>query len=196
MKRGFTVVEVLVTLIILAILLGLGTVGLRSTLANGRDAERQADVEILARGFENYYERGNPYYVAGVSKGTYPGANQLISIEGSGWCSGALFNIPEQNIKYSKCAPGAGYWAEALPGVTDAALTPPDKTGRELRSTYGIQPQDLAAWKTTELNAGKYVYHASHQDGSVCYDEECFSFELSYKKETTGEIVTVKSKRQ
>ena len=40
MVRGFTVIEVLVTLVIMSILLGLGTVGIRASLVNGRDAER------------------------------------------------------------------------------------------------------------------------------------------------------------
>src|SRR6478672_10052725 len=82
MKRGFTVVAVLITLVIIGILLGLGTVGLRSTLANGRDSERKADIETIARGLEAYYARGNPYVVGSVTKNTYPGSGDFQHLMG------------------------------------------------------------------------------------------------------------------
>ena len=50
MNRGFTVVEILVTLVVMAIILTLGTVNLRSSLANGRDSERKSDIESITRG--------------------------------------------------------------------------------------------------------------------------------------------------
>lgn len=201
MKRGFTVVEILVTLVVMAILLGLGTVGLRATLANGRDAERQADIETIARGLERYYETGNPFYVPGGTKGSYPGSNMFVSIDGSGWCPMSANPDTTQANKYSVCPYGDGYWSDALPGVSRAAVTPPGFTSPELKNPRS-QPESnpvqiTMPYITQALNEGKYVYKALNDDDSLCYsDTDCRRYALLYKKEVTGEIVIVRSRHQ
>lgn len=195
MNRGFTVVEVLVTLVIMAILMGLGTVGLRATLANGRDAERQTDIETIARGLEVYYTRGNPFYIAGTTKGSYPGSNMKIHIDGTGWCAAAPFYNESQQALYNTCRPGDGYWSEAF-GVSDAALTPPNKTEPALWNPWLVGDAEIPARTTTELNNGNYVYMPFTANDTHCYEDTCPKFELYYKKETTGEVVTVRSKHQ
>ncbi len=195
MKRGFTVVEVLVTLVVMAILLSLGTVGLRASLANGRDAERQADIESLARGLEMYYAKGNPYYIAGPTKGAYPGSNMKIHIDGTGWCPTAYFVNDSQQALYSTCRPGDGYWSEVF-GVSDAAQTPPGKTTRAVWNPWLVNQADIPSRITAELDKGNYVYLPLHDDNVHCYDYPCPKFELYYKKETTGEVVKVNSKHQ
>lgn len=194
MNRGFTVVEVLVTLVIMAILLGLGTLGIRSTLANGRDAERQADIETIARGLERFYAQGYPYYIAGVTKGSYPDSNMKIHLDGTGWCEAAYFKNADQQALYSDCRPGDGYWEEVM-GISDAAQTPPNMTGKNLWNPWLVSEADIPAWITARLNEGKYVYLPMNDNGSHCYGG-CYKYELYYKKETTGEVVTVKSKHQ
>lgn len=199
MKRGFTVVEVLVTMVIIAILLGLGTVGLRSSLANARDAERQADIETIARGLEQYYNRGNPYYTAGVTKGSYPGSNMVISFDGGGWCDTAYFKDANQAAKYSVCR---WYYEEVLPGVSKQALTPPGKGGTCLSNPW-LQAEAspvaiISPSITNSLNDNCYVYKPlNDNDDGLCYsDNACRRYALLYKKETTGEIVIVRSKHQ
>lgn len=201
MKRGFTVVELLITLVVIGILLGLGTVGLRSTLANGRDAERQADIETIARGLEEYYKRGNPYYIPGNTKGSYPGSNMLVSIDGGGWCTGTVLVNSAQAANYSTCRPGTGYWSEVLPGVTEAAVTPPGFTSAQTKQPWNSAEANPVAvinpTITSFLNEGKYVYKALNDDNSNCYsDNSCQRFALLYKKETTGEIIIKYSKHQ
>lgn len=51
-RRGFTVVELVVVMVIMAILLAIGGLAIGSSRANARDAERTSDIEILARGLE------------------------------------------------------------------------------------------------------------------------------------------------
>ena len=123
MNRGFTVVEVLVTLVVISILLGLGTVGLRSTLANGRDAERRADIETIARGLEARYDKGSSFNwredtnsdgtpdtdrTTTYTAGSYPGSNEL-------WDTRFWYNR-------------AGI-SDILPGVTEAAWRSPSNEG-------------------------------------------------------------------
>lgn len=194
MNRGFTVVEVLITLIIMAILLTLGTIGIRSSLVNARDAERQSDIEIIARGLEEYYKRGHPYYIAGPTKGSYPGSNTMIAMSGAGWCDTAYFKNPSQAALYSVCR---RYHSEALPGVSDAALTAPDRSGPELANPWLVDQAEIPNWINTAINEGKYVYLPLTETGAHCYsDTSCPRYELYYKKEATGEKITVKSKHK
>lgn len=199
MKRGFTVVEILITLVVMAILLGLSTVGMRAMIANANDAERADDIATIARGLEQYYEKGNPYYTGGVTKGSYPGSNMTISMGGSGWCATAYFQNPGQAANYSVCR---NYYKEALPGLTDAAMTPPGFTSPEFHNPW-LQGEAnpvtiITPWITQVINEGKYVYKPlNDNDDGHCYsDTSCRRYALIYKKETTGEVVIVKSKHQ
>ena len=202
MVRGFTVIEVLVTLVIMSILLGLGTVGIRASLVNGRDAERAADIEIIARGLEAYYNKGNARvktaaeYAPGgyYTKNTYPGANEFTHIQGNDWCSHA-----DLQYVFTPCVVAGGYVGEALPGVTDAAMTPPDKSSVSLVSNWFLNDTAIQ----DKVNEGNYVYVALTSDNTICYGGglygttyECPRYELRYKKESTGETIVVRSKHQ
>lgn len=54
-KCGFTVIELLVVVTILAILLILGFVGYKKHLKKARDAERKSDLQNIKVAFEDYY---------------------------------------------------------------------------------------------------------------------------------------------
>ncbi len=54
-QRGFTVVELLVVIIVMAILLTLAVVNVRSTQQNARDNDRRVDIENIASALESYY---------------------------------------------------------------------------------------------------------------------------------------------
>lgn len=70
-SRGFTLIEVLVTITIMVILMTLAVVNLRSTQVNARDAERKADIEAIARHLDSLYTRGLPSSL-NVPRGSYP----------------------------------------------------------------------------------------------------------------------------
>ena len=200
MNRGFTVVEIIITLVVMTILLSLGTVGIQGSLANARDAERAEDIGVIARGLEQYYKRGNPYYIGtGATQGTYPGADMMLSMDGTGWCPSTSTQDTTQAAKYSECR---RYYSDVLPGVTDDALTPPNKTSVMLsnpRLTTGADSTTtlITTWMQSEIDAGKYVYKPMGTDYALCYAETtCRRFALFYKKETTGETITVWSTHQ
>jgi prepilin-type N-terminal cleavage/methylation domain-containing protein len=56
--RGFTIVEVVVTITIMGILLTLAVVGVGATQQQARDNERVADVEAFAAHLESFYRIG------------------------------------------------------------------------------------------------------------------------------------------
>jgi prepilin-type N-terminal cleavage/methylation domain-containing protein len=56
--RGFTIVEIIVTITIMGILLTLAVVGVGATQQKARDDERIADVEAFASHLESFYRTG------------------------------------------------------------------------------------------------------------------------------------------
>jgi prepilin-type N-terminal cleavage/methylation domain-containing protein len=56
--RGFTIVEVIVTITIMGILLTLAVVGVGATQMNARDNERKADIEAISLHLESFYSGG------------------------------------------------------------------------------------------------------------------------------------------
>lgn len=189
MNRGFTVVEVLVTLVVISILLGLGTVGLRSTLANARDAERKSDIEVIARALEARYNKGSTYtwmedtngdgtpelQTATHPAGTYPGNNEL-------W----------DTIYWSNRA----RIGEILPGVSDAAVNSPSNeriTSPCIFYMWNLPACD-AAEKDSNIQAqfsngsggwkDIYIYEFIGPNGGYCNVNECTRYNLYWISET------------
>lgn len=61
MKKGFTLVELLVVVSIIAILMGLSFFGLQGARESSRDARRKADLESIRSGLEIYKSDCNMY---------------------------------------------------------------------------------------------------------------------------------------
>ena len=95
-SRGFTAVELLVVIIIMAILLMLAVVNVRSTQISARDNDRSVDVESIALAFESYYNADHSGYTK-----TYPGTSDLADGQD------ALTYLKEHVHDNSLRAPGA-----------------------------------------------------------------------------------------
>ena len=190
MSRGFTVVELLITLVIMTILLTLGVVSVRSTLINARDSERKEDISVLARGLELYYDKG----LNGSIPGTYPGYNDL-------WY-GAIYGT---NLK-----PITTY----APGSSLANWKTPNDGGTEMicifRSPSGLWPTapgcESPGNQTTaqnQISPDKYGYESLRRDGAFCYvpnpaspNSMCTSFNLYWIDEASGQLKVYKSKHR
>jgi len=66
-RGGFTIVELIITLTIMAILMTLAVVNLRDSLARGRDEERRTDVANIIIFQESAYNRNNGSYFPTIS---------------------------------------------------------------------------------------------------------------------------------
>jgi prepilin-type N-terminal cleavage/methylation domain-containing protein len=64
-KNGFTLVELLITMVIMVVLITLSVVNLRSTQMTARDDQRTSDVQAIAQQLENYYKLGSDNEPAG-----------------------------------------------------------------------------------------------------------------------------------
>lgn len=193
MKRGFTAVELIIMLTVMAILLTLGTVSLRSTLANGRDSERASDIASISRGLEQYYVNGNPKQFSYETKNTYPGAYEMNFMTGN--CA----NIGTAST-YSPSTCSEDYLTSALPGVSVSILTPPNFTSNQLLTSYG-QPERspvtiMNDYESAQLDLGKYIYKPMARGSYALCNTACTQYALLYKNESTGAIITIKSKHQ
>jgi len=192
MHRGFTIVELLITLVVLTILLTIGVAALGQVQANARDTERQTDAEAIARGLEGYYRTGNPKASAtpgNVTPGTYPGFTVIAHMQGANMCATSLAPAVDP------CnTTGAAYTLQALPGVTREALKGPRAADLGFTSADDMN----AGQKTTALASGAYLYEPFTASGDPCQghasSDPCVRFTLRYQKEVGGEVIELESK--
>ena len=59
LRRGFTIIEGLITLVVIGTLLTLGVVSMTNQQAQARDKERESDIAAIARGLEWRYDNGD-----------------------------------------------------------------------------------------------------------------------------------------
>ena len=195
-RRGFTVVELVVVMVIMAILLAIGGLAIGSSRANARDAERTSDIEILARGLETRYTRGkiNPAVTAVpayVKPGTYPSINEMNHI------------IGQSVTGFTPAQITTGYGPIALPGTSVEAFSPPGQlnyAGFTVSScSAAIEVLTAAACLDTLTTKDTYVYEPIDANGALCVDtvEGCVRFNLYWKRETgSTTLQQLRSKHQ
>ena len=83
-KKGFTLIEILIVVAIIAILASVVLVGLGPTQQSGRDARRLSDLQQIQNGLALYYNK------CGYYPGTYTGAVPCTAfVASTGYASGA-----------------------------------------------------------------------------------------------------------
>lgn len=174
-RGGFSIIEITVTVIILAILLTLGVLGMSASQRNARDAERKSDVETLAIQLEDFYK--NPKQTAGstASGGTYPGVSYVNQASVAG-LSALLPDIAPETLR--------------TPGVKNTQNTSLFAATNAIQTTDGVLPRPTYS---------SYVYQAIDSYGSsLCLDHTiqngCRKFNLYYMTEdNTVHMVTSKN---
>lgn len=169
MRRGFTIVELIITITIMGILLTLAVISLASTQTNARDAERKSDVETLALNLENFYNNGD---ASSTSVGKYPSTALVASGETS-----VRASLPDIDMK-SVMAPGSTSVASTFVAATN-----------NVQTTIGITPIPTTS---------QYVYQPIQADGTLCTTgaQECRKFNIFYRLEGDNTIYMVTSKHQ
>lgn len=180
MKRsGFTVVELVITITIMAILLTLGVIGLRSTQMNARDSERKGDVENIVTYFESFYT--NPpktswsqSEASGVTGNSYPSTVNIATIT-------SIRKLMPDLDPSALYAPGADI--EGTMSLVAATSF--------IETEGGVQPQPTI---------DTYVYQPINKNGSPCSsattDNPCRRFNIYYMLENDSTIYKVTSKNQ
>lgn len=70
MKKGFTLMELLIVIAVIGILISISTVAYTSAQKKTRDSRRRSDLKALSSGFEQYYADNSSSYPATCSLST------------------------------------------------------------------------------------------------------------------------------
>lgn len=193
-RRGFTIVELVVVMVIMAILLTLSVIGMSKSQANARDAQRNNAVDIIARGLENRYKQGNATITAPstVAAGAYPDINEMKHILGT---TVAMFT--------PNSVPG-GYPTDALPGTSATSFTPPGATGftgfivPTCAGTCSVDDTSAAGSSAGNgVTISQYYYEPIDADGDICNAPgQCVRFNLYWRTEVDNTTHIIRSKHQ
>lgn len=153
--RGFSVVEILVVIIVMAILLTLAVVNVRSTQVNARDSERTVDVENIALTLERFHAANH----SGGFSQTYPGTMDFSSAYVTKFIND---NIHESSLR--------------APGVeSDEPISLISATNND------TSPANV----TPTLTLKTYIYQPLTANGDLCptLDSPCRRFNIYYRLE-------------
>lgn len=181
-RGGFTVVELIITITIMAILLTLSVIGLRSTQANGRDEERKTDTANIARTLEEMYPHVynsliDPKNNTPTQSG-YPSTAVLTAFFSGSYGDLGTGSFAKSDLQ----APGVTGDTTSLVMATNSSQNPASVTPQPTTDTYVYQPLSGTYTPVNELcSAG----------GDLCR-----KFNLYYKLETDSTIQIITSKNQ
>jgi prepilin-type N-terminal cleavage/methylation domain-containing protein len=188
--QGFTLIEIVITMVVMTILLGLGVVAMGNLQAQARDNERKNDIEAIARGLEQRYKNSNPMYV-GAKKGSYPTRDEFYDAM---WTNG-------QDTRYM---------VSMLPGTSRAThLDPSGEVATIPNCAFGgscsnPRTETQISDSLVALNGKtRYVYEPIRADGGICryvpgygFNDTCIRYNLYWKNEVTGAVEKVESQHQ
>jgi prepilin-type N-terminal cleavage/methylation domain-containing protein len=172
-RRGFTIVELIITITIMGILLTLAVVNVNSTQLKSRDSERKADVEAIANHLEIFFNSGTTNT---ANFGRYASTG-LASSEAS--IKAGLRDIDIRSF--------------LAPGMTDVTLSfiASTNTGNSpsIQTVSGALPQPTI---------DQYIYQPIKSDGSVCVSGniDCRKFNIFYRLESDNTVYRITSKNQ
>lgn len=202
MKRrtGFTLIELMIVIVIMAILMVLAVINLRSTQPNSRDASRASDVATIARGLEQRYSNAlstfpdsTPVQVfladgnctgsstkAALSAGSYPSVMEINYVKGA----------TDSTTTFCPATPPGNFLTEDLPGTDAGSFTAPNG-GQFVPATATGTPSSATI-------GDNFVYQPLTATGALCSNLEvaCTKFTIYYNSETGSNPVTVTSKHQ
>lgn len=199
-RRGFTIVEIVIVMVIMGILLGLAVLNISSSQANARDNERKTDVANIARGLETRYKEGNPVVTNGgtsyTTAGAYPGVNEWLHMAGFDKASNGF--VP--------AVVAGGYATKNLPGTAIANFNPPGFSqgpgigGLDLTCILSCGAAENQTYIDTIFTDStkklKYYYEPIDASGNVCDDGPCVRFNLYYWTEVDDKVNKIVSKHQ
>lgn len=167
-RRGFTIVELVITITIMGILMILAVVNVNASQVRARDDERKADVEAISSALETFYNVG---YGASTEYSRYP-ATEVATSEAT-----IRTQLRDVDLK-SFTAPGADSVAASFVVATNTTQT-----------TSGVTPQPTSS---------QYVYQPLTSDGSLCTanGDECRKYNLYYRLEADSIIYQLTSRNQ
>lgn len=199
-RRGFTVVELSIILVVMAILVTLAIAGLRSSMIQSRNDQRRTNAEILVRGLETYYLKADNRYTPSNPRpgNRYPSLHDQMHAVGwnmpgyeptqvvGGYPNNWLTGVPARIVKNTRSM----YW------VTGVSVGSPDNrtaVQNDSSNTLDTIVYEALLYRKADGWGGDRV------DMCLGYQDHCTSFNVYYKTENFNGTTTtnvIKSKRQ
>jgi prepilin-type N-terminal cleavage/methylation domain-containing protein len=172
-RRGFTIVELIITITIMGILLTLAVVNVGTTQAKARDDSRKSDIESIAANLESFYVSGTDNT---VNFARYPSLGLI------GNAANISLSLRDADIN-AFLPPGTTDVTQTFLGSTNTGTSP------SIQTTAGVLPQPTTS---------QYIYQPIESDGSVCIvgDIDCRKFNLFYRLESDNTVYKLTSKNQ
>ena len=167
-RRGFTVVELIITITIMGILLLLTVVNINASQISSRDTERVGDIEAISSALESFFTVGTSTF---VSTNRYPTTDITLN-----YTTTKSF-LPDLDPK-----------SLMAPGITDSTQTFIPATNN-LQTSATVLPQPTIS---------QYVYQPLQPDGTLCGSGiiDCRKFNLYYRLENGNVVKMITSKNQ
>lgn len=206
-RRGFTIVELLVVMVIVAILLTLSILSISKNQANARDTERNSDAAAIANGLESRYRQGNRFVSSStnnyIAPGSYPDIKEMALL---------VKGTASPDIT-APTPPNGNYIDDVLPGAQIANFKPPkvnDLSGFVIApcSAVGACGNALnmpvsadtivatSASFSSTVPSTVYYYEPLDANGKICNTTTCVSFNLYWQTEVDKVIHIIRSKHQ
>jgi len=171
-QRGFTVVELIITVTIMGILLILTVVNVSSSQMRARDDERSTDVQSIALNLESYFSAQQTDNL--MSGGSYVGSDYLTDTT---FVGGTLPDIDPKVLR----APGVDISApQSFIAATNAVQTKSGVLPQPTKNTYVYQPLTT----TNTLCTDPFI------------DGACRKFNIYYYLESDNQVYMITSKNQ
>lgn len=156
-RRGFTIIELIIVIVVMGILLALAVVNLRGSQIAARNTQRIGDVQTIAQNLENFYTSGNN---TSALYGRYP-STLLIGNETT--------YLPDLDTR-----------ALTAPGQTGDSLVAADCHNTTCnQTTTGVNPQPT-------INQYVYQPLQSDGTLCTTESQQCRKFNIFYLLETGG----------
>jgi prepilin-type N-terminal cleavage/methylation domain-containing protein len=149
---GFTIVEIVITLTIMAILISLTAVNMRNGILQANDQERITDIKNIMLYQDSYYESNDSTYFPTTSASTTAGIESWYT------------NIDRNNLR----APGVSAPNYSLVAATNATQTTAGVLPKPLKTTYVYQPLTSTGTLCSATPCRKFnIYYLSEVDNTV-----------------------------
>ena len=201
-RRGFTIVEVMIVIFIMAILLVIGTVMFRGYQSSTRDKERESDVAAIQAYLESIYPMKivNDDGVVLKDAGTYP-ALPLRTDDGTSELEEVFKELESASMTPP---PIDGTYPDLAKSPSlPPASSPPYKPISGAANRGYTRPNNLTS---TSAIGNSYIYAPGPDDTRLCVKQNgatgasvtanCRRYTIFYKTEVDGVVKKVESKRR
>lgn len=150
-QNGFTLVELMVVIVILAILAAAGMTIFRNATSSARDAKKKADVQALANAFEKGYDGGKGTYPVGID---YTGSD-TTKVSKLDFTGGEVPKAPDGQEYYIQMGDGNKAFAVCALLKDNTTFCKQSTNGSELVSSITVSTLTTAGkGGTTDVESG------------------------------------------